>query len=261
MRATPLLAALCLLLAGCSQAGDDKGGALPPADFEELELQATASTGVLRGIVVDEAIRPLANATVTLLPSERMAITTASGTFGFDELAPGTYFIKVEKPGYNGTQTSTDVVAGVAEPPIVKVLLVQNPSLAPYLEALHFSGFLSFGAAVGITSVGTTIYPQISEALDDHSIWTVPFTVAPTWSQGELVWKHNQAAGGMMIWEMVVGNTNDFKGYRETAESPALAFWNTTVLMAEAGNVTDPDHGIAYRFFGGPHPLLAPVVR
>ncbi|HJQ93946.1 MAG TPA: carboxypeptidase-like regulatory domain-containing protein [Candidatus Thermoplasmatota archaeon] len=259
MRGPPLplaLAFVAALLAGCTQGSP--GEDLPPADFDDLELEATATTGVIRGIVVDDAIRPIAGANVLLTPGDKTATSTDAGTFGFDALEPGTYFLKVERAGYNATQTSAEVVAGVAEPPIVKVLLSPNPSTVPYVETLQFNGFLSLGAAIGITSVGTTINPTLSEALDDTSIWTVEFAEVPAWAQGELVWTHNQAAGGMLIWEMVVGGTNDFKGYRETEVSPALAYWNTTTLEAEAGNVTDPEHGIAYRFFGGPHPLLAP---
>ncbi|HUR26400.1 MAG TPA: carboxypeptidase-like regulatory domain-containing protein [Candidatus Thermoplasmatota archaeon] len=258
MRGMPLLLALTFLvalMAGCTQGGSPDE-ALPPADFGELGLEATATTGVIRGIVVDDAIRPIAGAQVVLTPGDKSAVSTEQGTFGFDGLEAGTYFLQVEKAGYNATQTSTEVVAGVAEPPITKVLLTLNPSTAPYLEVLQFNGFLSLGVSIGITSVGTTINPTLAEALDDTSIWTVQFAEVPTWAQGELVWTHNQAAGGMLIWEMVRGGSNDFHGYRETEISPALAYWNTTTLQEQADNVTGD--GIAYRFFGGPHPLLAP---
>jgi hypothetical protein len=257
MRTAPLLALLFTAgaLSGC--ATPDKAGTEPQADFSTLGLDATATTGVLRGIVVDDAIRPIAGANVTLSPAANgAAVTTAEGTFGFDGLAAGTYFVRVSKAGYNDTQAAADVVAGVAEPPITKVLLVRNPATAPYVEALTFNGFLSFGASIGITSVGTTINPSISEALDDHSIWNAKVSVLPAWAQGELVWEQNQPAGGELIWEMVEGGTNDFRGHRETSTSPALAFWNTTVLAENASSVLSD--GIDYRFFGGPHPLLAP---
>jgi hypothetical protein len=245
---------LAFLVAGCATppAADEADG---PA-FDDLDLDATATTGVIRGIVVDEAIRPVANATVVLTPGDKTVATTAAGAFGFSGLEPGTYFLKVERAGYNGTQTSTEVLAGVAEPPIVKVLLVLNPSKLPYIEALQFSGFLSFGLSIGITSVGTTINPALSEAMGDQSIWTVYPDEVPTWAQGELVWEQNQAGGGMLIWEMVQGGTNNFRGHRETAVSPALAYWNTTVIQENATSILDD--GIAYRFFGGPHPALAP---
>jgi hypothetical protein len=249
------LASLLLvsLLAGCTGAPAEEA---PSAEFEDLGLDATATTGVIRGIVVDDAIRPVADATVVLTPGDKTATTTQAGAFGFAGLEPGTYFLKVERAGYNATQTSTDVVAGVAEPPIVKVQLVLNPSKLPYIEALQFSGFLSLGLSIGITSVGTTIDPDLSEAMGDQSIWTVYPDEVPTWAQGELVWEQNQAGGGMLIWEMVQGGTNNFRGHRETAVSPALAYWNTTVIQENASSVVDD--GIAYRFFGGPHPALAP---
>lgn len=254
MRRLAVLLALSFL-AGCT-GSPGPGDGLPPADFDDLGLQATASTGVIRGIVVDDAIRPIADASILLTPGDKSTATTPAGTFGFDALEPGTYFLRIERAGYNATQTSTEAVAGVAEPPILKVLLTRNPSTVPYIETLQFNGFLSLGVAIGITSVGTTIDPTLSETLDDHSIWNVGFSEVPTWAQGELVWTHNQAAGGMLIWEMVHGGTNDFFGYRETAVSPALAFWNTTTLQLHAGNVTSD--GIDYRFFGGPHPATGP---
>jgi hypothetical protein len=255
----PALALLATLvaagaLAGCSSPAKPDPAA--DADFSGLDLQASATTGLIRGIVVDDAIRPIAGADVTLSPGDQTARTTAGGTFGFDGLAGGTYFLKVTKDGYNETQASTDVAAGVAEPPIVKVLLARNPATAPYVETQTFNGFLSFGASIGITSVGTTINGAISETLDDHSIWNVAVTALPSWAQGELVWEQNQPAGGMLIWEMVEGGTNNWRGHRETTTSPALAYWNTTVLAENASSVLAD--GIDYRFFGGPHPLLAP---
>lgn len=249
---------LLLSLAGCTTKpktgleGIDVGG------FEDLDVHATATTGLIRGVVVDEAIRPLSGVHVVLQPVTKDFTTADNGLFFFSDLEPGTYFIQVSKPGYNATQTTTEVVAGVDEPAIVKVLLIADASLNPFVETLQFNGYLSFGAAIGITSVGTTINAQLSNALKDVSIWTVTFAEVPTWAQGELVWKQNQPAGGMLIWEMVVGNTNAFKGHRETTVSPALAYWNTTVLQAETDNVTNSDRGIAYRFFGGPHPAAGP---
>ena len=242
---------VAFLVAGCA----DGGAAVEEGpDFSGLGLAASDTTGIIRGIVVDDAIRPVAGANVTVTPGGLTAKTTEAGTFGFDGLAAGTYFLAVERFGYTSAQTSTEVVAGVAEPPIVRVLVSLVPSLQPYVEALQYDGFMQLGVAIGITSVGTTtLQGTLGE---DVTIWVVNFTQVPTWAQGELMWEHNQPAGGMLIWEMVVAGTNDFKGYRETAVSPALAYWNTTTLQAEADNVTGP--GIAYRYFGGAHPALAP---
>lgn len=245
---------LALLLAGCAADPPAPDEAEPEVDFGSVE--ATETTGVIRGIVIDEAIRPIAGVLVNLTTGQANKTTGDGGAFAFDGLEPGTYFLTASKFGFESIQTSVDVVAGVHEPPIVKVQLVAIPSQQPYVDTISRSGFISFGAAIGITSVGTTINPTLAEQLGDESIWHVDFDQTPRWAQGELVWQHSQPAGGMLIWEMVKGGTNSFRGYRQTAESPALAYWNSTVLASEAENVTD--QGIDYRFFGGPHPMLAP---
>ena len=243
---------LLSLLAGCSAPA--KKGEPPGANFSDLKLEATATTGVLRGLVVDQAIRPIGGANVTVTPGTLAAKTTANGTFGFDGLQPGTYFIHVTKVGFSPVQSSADVVAGVAAPPLVRIQLVATPSTAPYVEAFHFTGFLTFGAAVFATSIGTTILGPVADALNDQSIWVLNFTVLPMWSQGELVWQQTQPLGGDFIWEMT-DTSNTHYGYRETGPSPALAYWNTSVLVEHNKTTLDPNVGIAYRFFGGPHPL------
>lgn len=254
MRLLASATVLALLLAGCAGNPPAPGEDEPEADFGGVE--ATDTTGVIRGIVIDEAIRPIAGVLVNLTTGQANKTTGDDGAFAFDGLEPGTYFLTASKFGFESIQTSVDVVAGEDEPAIVKVQLVSIPSQQPYLDTISRSGFISFGASIGITSVGTTINPDLAEQLGDESIWHVDFDQTPWWAQGELVWQHSQPAGGMLIWEMVQGGTNNFRGYRETAESPALAYWNGTVLARETENVTD--QGIDYRFFGGPHPLLAP---
>jgi hypothetical protein len=226
----------------------------PEADFSDLGLEATASTGVIRGLVVDAAIRPIGNATVSVTPGNQTLRTTQGGTFGFDGLAAGTYFLHVARRGYTTVQASAEVVAGVDSPPLVRVQLVADPVSTPYVDVFHFTGFLTFGAAIVATSVGTTVFGPLADALSDQSIWVLNFTVLPQWSQGELVWDQTQPLGGDFIWEMT-DTSNTHYGYRETGPSPALAYWNTSVLVEHNKTTLDPNVGIAYRFFGGPHPL------
>ena len=254
MRPLPLALAAALLLAGCAGAPDAETQA---EDIDFGDVSATETTGVIRGVVVDLAIRPLAGALVTVpvQGANRTATTGDDGQFAFSQLEPGTYFLLVSLAGYTSVQQSAEVAAGDSEPPIVKIGLERLPSAQPFLETYHFTGFLTFGGSIGITSVGSTINPALSESINDQSIWNVQVPQVPTWAQGELVWDQTQPAGGMLIWEMVHGGTNSWRGHRETATSPALAYWNTTVLANEENLTAD---GIDYRFFGGPHPLLAP---
>ena len=60
--AVAVLAALTL--AGC--AANTPSEPEPVADFTELDLAATSTTGIIRGIVVDEAIRPVPGAQLVL---------------------------------------------------------------------------------------------------------------------------------------------------------------------------------------------------
>jgi Carboxypeptidase regulatory-like domain len=240
------------LLAGCSSPpkGDQADTALPPADFTELDLAATATTGVIRGLVIDLAINPVSNASITLTPGDLTTRSSATGTFGFDALEPGTYFLRVEKVGSNATQVSAEVVAGVAEPPITKVLLTRNPDTAPYFEALSTEGYMTCGVAVVASSVGCDT--STAEQFGDDVYFLFEFTILPTWTQGELVWQQTQAAGGEFIWQIAEPGTNDYYSGGETTTSPALAFIPTDVLEDNREKILEK--GVEYRVFGGPHP-------
>lgn len=262
MRWSPILLAL-VFLAGCAQPQAETDAR---TDFDDLDLAATATTGIIRGVVVDEAIRPVANASVTLTPGDKSATTTIAGAFGFEGLQPGTYFLRVERLGYNATQTSTEVVAGVAEPAIVRVQITSNPSVAPYFEVYSYDAFITCGAAIVATSVGCNTSPDVGEALGDRVYFRFEFTILPMWTQGELVWQQTQSAGGAMIWEIVdpnyPGAPQPHTGYRETGPSPALAYINTTVLKENEEWVVGEEgegNGVQYRIFAGPHPTCTGV--
>lgn len=129
-------------LAGCSGGGSGSG----PGD-EPPGLDVTDSTGGIRGIVVDQSVVPVEGATVTLAGGQ----TTKSGStglFNFTGLAPGDYFLSVTKLGYLGVQASANVVAGVSDPPIVKVLLERVSTLAPYVDFYKLDGFYECGFAL-----------------------------------------------------------------------------------------------------------------
>src|SRR5688572_666453 len=118
----PLLTALALLvplLAGCS--GGEEGPAAP--------LEATPTTGILRGVVVDAAIRPLAGVRITVPQpdgTERNATTPEDGGFAFDGLAPGAYVVHARRLGYLDASVSTNVTAGVAEPEAVRLQMLDD---------------------------------------------------------------------------------------------------------------------------------------
>jgi hypothetical protein len=238
-------------LAGCASSA--RSGDTTTDVASDIHVQATESTGVIRGIVVDPAIRPLANAHVTTVAKGRTlhTNTTSTGSFGFQGLDPGTYFVQAGKLGYKTIQTSVEVVAAESMPKALQVMLEANPSTKPYLETLSFKGFLACGVAVFLTSVGCTTYGAIADATGSKAIFHYDYTQLPDWMQGELIWDQTQAAGGQLIWEATIGGTNTHLGHRETTTSPALMYWNTTVI--QENNETLLKKGVDVRFFGGPH--------
>ncbi len=133
---------LAVVLAGCSS-GPSGGAGAGESLGEDVEVHVTDTTGAIRGVVVDEAIRPVAGAAVTLLAEPPQAAnTTDGGTFSFSDLAPGTYFLQVSRLGFASVQASAEVVAGLAEPPVVRVQLARDASQMPYTAAQSKTGYI-----------------------------------------------------------------------------------------------------------------------
>src|SRR5688572_29700093 len=142
MRAIILVALLAAAtLAGCAGTPSGPGG--------DPGLQVTETTGGIRGIVVDQAVVPVEGATITLAGGQSTA-TGADGLFNFTGLEPGDHFVMASKPGYLSVQQSVAVVAGVADPPIVKVLLERLTSAQPYVDFYKLEGFYECGFAAPV---------------------------------------------------------------------------------------------------------------
>ncbi|HJQ93088.1 MAG TPA: carboxypeptidase-like regulatory domain-containing protein [Candidatus Thermoplasmatota archaeon] len=197
MRTLVAFLLVAVTLAGCSSDGGDPDEGEPEVDFDALELEATATTGVIRGIVVDDAIRPLANVTVALRGggAEASAATTAAGSFGFDGLQPGTYFLTASKPGYFEAQGSADVVAGVEEPPVVKLLLAADVANLPYSVLHKWDGFLECGLSV-IALCGVA-----DGVTNDNFATVMVIDGVPLFIQSEVLWDTTTAASDQLwLW-------------------------------------------------------------
>ncbi len=132
MRALLILPLLLAALAGCADAVQEAN--------DGPEVDVTSTTGAIRGVVVDGSITPIADAMVTLNDGQS-TLTDAEGLFSFSTLEPGTYFVAAEAFGYEPIQVSTSVEAGVADPPLINIQLLQIPGFNPFLENLKFDGF------------------------------------------------------------------------------------------------------------------------
>ncbi|MGB1585903.1 MAG: carboxypeptidase-like regulatory domain-containing protein [Thermoplasmatota archaeon] len=254
-----VLMLLAVTLAGCSEeAGPaDQGTDLTVDD----DLQATDTTGIIRGVVVDEAVIPIVGATVTIQGQNLETQTDEEGAFGFDGLDEGVYFLRVDKLGYNSTQSNANVVAGVERPDAILIRLISNPTTAPYFESEQLRGYLACGAPVFATSVGCTTWGPIADATASDGIFERDWGVLPQHVQGELVWRNTQAFGGQFIWELSPDNWPSTPqpawGHRDVTPSPALAYMNQTHIEGEANGEDVSDwmmaEGMNYRIFAGPN--------
>jgi hypothetical protein len=252
MRILLAIALLATTLAGCS-GGDPEAKPEVPVDFDPLELEATETTGVIRGIVVDEAIRPIGNVSIVLRggPSELTTTSTPEGAFGFDGLEPGAYFLSASKPGHIDAQASTEVVAGVAEPPIVKILLALDTSYqAPFHQILVFEGYIECGvttpviagAICGIPNGSTCGFPFPPEAClgnvtNDNFSTFIAVEQVPEFIQHELVWEATQTTGNMFNLAARWAMDPEFSDWGEIkgaiGVSPVIVSLNATEIEDE----------------------------
>jgi hypothetical protein len=141
---TPAMLAFGLLmsalLAGCAGSGGEDPVDQLTEDAPELEV--TSTTGGIRGVVVDEAVRPIKDAEVVVESTAKTAKSDADGLFVVDGLAAGTYVVKASHPLYDLVQQTVEVVAGVADPPAVKLQLTRIVFENPYVQTLKFDGFI-----------------------------------------------------------------------------------------------------------------------
>ncbi len=251
MRALLAVALLvALALAGCTQEGAtlDAGSFVDESEFEGVE--ATATTGVIRGVVVDEAVRPIAGAAITLAGDDpREATSSEAGAFAFAGLEPGTYFLTTTKIGYSSVQTSVDVVAGVQEPPITKVLLVADPTSTPFVTSATLDGFIE--CSVRTPAIGYALCEGIG---NDNVVHDLALDGVPTFAQGELVWDSTQALGDELSfnWRKTGTDTD----YIDTeGPSPLLLQANNTLLAKNDVGTEQPLRSV---IFSGHNPLTEP---
>jgi hypothetical protein len=211
MRSLAIVVLFSFLVAGCSGASSpDEEAEQEGGGFDDLDLDATDTTCVIRGVVVDDRIVPVegANVAVRLDTGTQTAVTDAEGRFGFDEIEPGTYFLTASKLNYEGVQSTVECLAGVDEPAVQRILLVRLFDVEPYSEVIKFEGFLacSNGYAVGTTCVND--YTRLVGCLHP-SACPCPGGCLRDYNVSRLggnnrEYVHNMTGGWQtMVWEMV----------------------------------------------------------
>lgn len=147
------VAVLALALAGCFGAGDGAG-----------PQEQAPTTGVLHGVVVDAAIRPLAGVNVTVqMPdgSQRGDDSDLDGRWAFPGLDPGVYAVEARLAGYLPQRTQGNVSTGEPDPTGVRIVLEVNQTVTANVEAYVFDGYLQ----CSVTAVAVRQACDADEAL------------------------------------------------------------------------------------------------
>lgn len=238
------LLAMAVALSGCAgqQTGAGPEGG-EPSGFEEFGIPADALA--LRGVVVNEAIVPQANVTVTL-DDERTATTTASGTFAFVDIAAGVHVVRAARAGL--LETTATVSVQSAEDPIVRIVMPADAETRPYHQVQKVEMFLQCGVGAGGVSYSTCQTPNgasdivcdtasvcLGHPLDHNGLVEVdPGTVAPDFAQAEAVWEATSPGAARLLWNMWARErgTLDFdNGTGFDGPSPVIMPWNKTQLV------------------------------
>lgn len=191
--------ALLVTLAGCTGGGGGKDTDSVDPGLDELDLHATDSTGVIRGVVVDEAIKPIAGVNVTALSgtTNRTVATNDDGLFGMDGLAPGEYFLTASKLGYQSVQAGpVTVVAGDASPAPTKIQLLADLNLQAYADTLSWDAFVGCSVTTPSVSAAVCGLPGLADATNNDFLKNYQAARPPAWIQVEAVWESTQPLGG-----------------------------------------------------------------
>jgi hypothetical protein len=198
-KAAVALVLAATVLAGCS--GDAKKDS-PETDFSDLPVQVTQTTGAIRCLVVDDRIVPVEGANVTARGAgvEASTKTDDQGRCVFSSLAAGTYFLEVASPLHRAAQSSVEVVAGVAEPPLTRIQVERLFKQDPYSIQVVRDGFFECSqAGAGLYSSSNCVYDPYRWALGSPS----PTQQADNVTQQDREWHSDVPPGWQaMVFEM-----------------------------------------------------------
>ena len=247
---------LTATLAGCASptTGDD-GSSIDPS----VDVQPTETTGIIKGVVVDAAVKPLAKATVSVKVGDKTLtnLTNGNGGFGFQGLPPGTYFVSAALAGYKTSQQSVDVVANDPDVKTLRIGLEADASFAkPYVQPYIMKGYIecsvsAFAIGGDICGIVNIINPG---TFDDTFSAQYPLDpVIPTWTQSELIWKSTQNLGAELTldWSRDCGNDNQgfLCDYGVSGTSPLLLTADTSHLRNITIQRTSGEHTLYIRVF------------
>lgn len=146
-RSIVALVSTAFLLAGCSGSRD-------------APTEPAAVTGSIAGFVLDEALKGIVGANVTL--DGNRTTTDAQGAFRFANLTAGGYVVTAEAATYLAKQIPVEVVAGNVTD--VRIVLPVNTSAVAFHQTFTFKGF--------VDAHGGSNAPELGECACDFSVPT-----------------------------------------------------------------------------------------
>ena len=266
MRGLPLLLALSVaaaFLSGCA--------ATPPATSAGsgdpgVDVAPTATTGIIKGVVVDQAIKPLVKAIVTVKAGDKTFtnVTNANGGFGFEGLEPGTYFVAASKAGFLTGQTSVEVKANEADVPTTRLTLEADATfLKPFVQPYQFKGFIECSTTTGPLGFAACSTPNDlpgcgasgvpCSVLPDNFAVQYPLTTLPMWVQSEAIWTSTQPLGNelSLMWSRDCGDDNDgfLCDYDVSGTSPLLLTGDEATVASETLQEASGENVLYIRVF------------
>ncbi len=192
------LSMLLISLAGCADSA-------PVEEDDGYDGIITGPTdddrGVIRGVVVDDTIAPLAGASVAIEGQEGKATTSnEEGRFAFANVEPGFVQLLVDMDGYGEVRMQVSVEAGVKTPAIIQVQLYPDPSELPFVQPLTFNGYLDCSISSPAYRVAVCSLPGLDMVFDDNFMTTYSgLGPNPDYIQSEMIWESTSPAGDAMM--------------------------------------------------------------
>lgn len=262
MRWTPWLL-VAVFLAGCF------GSAKPQAPASD-GLHASATTGVLRGVVVDDAIRPLALVNITIRQGDvqRNLTTGSEGRFGFQDLPPGAYTVQAKRAHYSSAQQVVTVQAGLDDPPAARIQLAYQPGDLAFVTPFKLNGFMECSTPNVNACFIADFYPCFVQhtagqactgnLTSDRSSVTLYSVMdlrrTPDWTQAELVWTPTNDLFTQLLMRLDIekpGSATIDASKSASGVSPLEVHANRT--FAEKWKL-GTDEGLVFETFGGGNP-------
>lgn len=160
-----LLAALLLsgLLAGCQDKGPTTVEVAPGQVIEVTEAPKP-SKGIVSGIVGDDALYPLGNATIFILGLGLNTTTDKNGRFAIIDVPPGVYIVEGSKKDHATVQTTADVQPGEVAKAVL--ILPRTPPTDPYHSTVQQEAYADLMSGFFVVSGenGTTLRIGLDEA-------------------------------------------------------------------------------------------------